>query len=216
MNLLSRRSVLAVAAVVDVALHSRSAPVVAKALAARHKLPPRHLETLLQGLGHAKILKGVRGPRGGYELARERRRITVGEIVRIAMSLSTADPDDLGSNSVLIERTIDPAVRRAGETFFSPTSTRSRSNRCARPLRRPTCSTTRRSTALSPSDRLRSSALIHRAALQPLELPAGIIPPGFDASRPRRRCEHRFACARAAPGLAQGRPSRFQDGQRLR
>ena len=119
MNLLSRRSVLAIAAVVDVALHSRSAPVAAKALAARHKLPPRHLETLLQGLVHAKILKGVRGPRGGYELARERRRITVGEIVRTAMSLSTADPEDLGANSVLLERVIDPAVRRAGETFLA-------------------------------------------------------------------------------------------------
>jgi Rrf2 family transcriptional regulator, iron-sulfur cluster assembly transcription factor len=42
----------------------------------------------------------------------------VAEIVRIAMSLSTADPEDLGSNSVLIERTIDPAMRRAGETFL--------------------------------------------------------------------------------------------------
>jgi Rrf2 family transcriptional regulator, iron-sulfur cluster assembly transcription factor len=83
MNLLSRRSVLAIAAVVDVALHSRSAPVAAKALAARHRLPPRHLETLLQGLVHAKILKGVRGPRGGYELARERRRITVGDRIEI-------------------------------------------------------------------------------------------------------------------------------------
>src|SRR5215468_2389839 len=93
MNLLSRRSVLAITAVVDVALHSRSAPVAAMALAARHKLPPRHLETLVQGLVHAKILKGVRGPRGGYELARERRRISVGEIVRTAMSLSTADPE---------------------------------------------------------------------------------------------------------------------------
>ena len=31
-------------------------------MAARHKLPPRHLETLLQGLVHAKILKGVRDP----------------------------------------------------------------------------------------------------------------------------------------------------------
>jgi hypothetical protein len=49
MNLLPRRSVLAIAAVVDVGLHSRSAPVAAKALAWRHNLPPRHLETLLQG-----------------------------------------------------------------------------------------------------------------------------------------------------------------------
>ena len=112
MNLLPRRSVLAIAAVVDVALHSGSAPVHAKDLAARHKLPPRHLETLLQGLVHAKILKGVRGPRGGYELARERRRVTVGEIVRTAMSLSTADPEDLGA------QVIDPAVRSAGEAFL--------------------------------------------------------------------------------------------------
>jgi Rrf2 family transcriptional regulator, iron-sulfur cluster assembly transcription factor len=118
MNLLSRRSVLAIAAVVDVALHSRSAPVASKALAARHKLPSRHLETLFQGLVHAKILKSVRGPRGGYELARERRRITVGEIVRIAMSLSAADPEGLGSNSVLLERVIDPAVSKAGETLL--------------------------------------------------------------------------------------------------
>ena len=51
---------LAIAAVVDVALLRRPAPVAAKALAARHRLPPRHLETLLQGLVHAKILKGVR------------------------------------------------------------------------------------------------------------------------------------------------------------
>jgi Rrf2 family iron-sulfur cluster assembly transcriptional regulator len=118
-SLLSRRSVLAIAAVVDVALHSRSAPVGAKTLAARHKLPSRHLETLLQGLVHAKILKGVRGPRGGYELARERQRITVGEIVRTAVSLSTAHPDDLDAHSVLLERVIDPAVRRAGETFLT-------------------------------------------------------------------------------------------------
>ena len=119
MNLLSRRSVLAIAAVVDIALHSRSAPVAAKALAARHKLPPRHLETLLQGLVHAKILKGVRGPRGGYELARERRRISVGEVVRTAASLSTADPDDFGARSKLLERVIEPAVRKAGEPFLT-------------------------------------------------------------------------------------------------
>jgi DNA-binding IscR family transcriptional regulator len=122
-----------------------------KTLAARHKLPPRHLETLLQDLVHAKILKGVHGRRGGYELARERRRIRVGEIVRIARSLSTADPDDLGSNSVLLERVIDPAVRRAAKPF-SPTSMRSRSNRCVAPPRRRMYSTTKRSAAISPSD----------------------------------------------------------------
>ena len=81
---LSDKSLLAVAAVVDVAIHARGQPVAAKALAERHGLPPRHLEPLLQALVHAGILKGVRGPRGGYELARERRRISVAEIARLA------------------------------------------------------------------------------------------------------------------------------------
>ena len=119
MNLLSRRSMLAIGAVVDIALHSRRAPVAAKALASRHRLPPRHLETLLQGLVHAKILKGVRGPRGGYELARERRRVTLGDIVRTAVSLSTADPDDVGAHSRLMEKVVDPSVRKAGESFLA-------------------------------------------------------------------------------------------------
>ena len=119
MNLLSRRSMLAIGAVVDIALYSRRAPVAAKALASRHRLPPRHLETLLQGLVHAKILKGVRGPRGGYELARERRRVTLGDIVRTAVGLSTADPEDVGAHSRLMEKVVDPSVRKAGESFLA-------------------------------------------------------------------------------------------------
>ena len=109
MNLLSRRSVLAIAAVVDIALHSRPSPVAAKALAARHKLPPRHLETLLQGLVHAKILKGVRGPRGGYELARERRRITIGEIVRYHLASVIAE----GTTPNLVIHDTLPEIGRA-------------------------------------------------------------------------------------------------------
>jgi Rrf2 family protein len=110
---------LAVAAVVDVALHARPMPVAAKALAARHRLPPRHLETLLQGLVHANILKGVRGPRGGYELARERRKISVGEIVRTAIALSATDPEELAISSKLIEKVVEPTVKKAGETFLA-------------------------------------------------------------------------------------------------
>ncbi len=119
MDLLSRRSMLAIAAVVDIALHSRPSPVAARSLASRHKLPPRHLETLLQGLVHAGILKGVRGPRGGYKLARERRKITVGEIVRTAVSLSTVEPDEFGASSKLLERVVEPSIRKAGESFVA-------------------------------------------------------------------------------------------------
>jgi Rrf2 family iron-sulfur cluster assembly transcriptional regulator len=119
MNLLPRRGILAIAAVVDVALHAGPMPVASKPLAARHHLPPRHLELLLQGLVQANILRGVRGPRGGYQLARERRRITAGEIVRTALALSTAGPSEFGATSDLFQKVIEPSIRKAGDGFLA-------------------------------------------------------------------------------------------------
>lgn len=119
MILLSRRSLLAVAAVVDIAVHARPMPVAAKLLAARHNLPPRHLETILQALVRAGVLKGVRGPRGGYELARERRRITAGDIVRAAMTAGTEETQLPLPESKLVDTIIGPAVIEAGEAFLA-------------------------------------------------------------------------------------------------
>jgi Rrf2 family transcriptional regulator, iron-sulfur cluster assembly transcription factor len=118
-NFLPRREILAIATVVDVALNAGPAPVASKALAARHHLPPRHLELLLQGLVHANVLKGVRGPRGGYELAREKRQLTVGEIVRAALALSAACPSEIGAASGLFQKVIVPAVRKAADGFLA-------------------------------------------------------------------------------------------------
>lgn len=119
MILLSRRSLLAIAAVTDIAVHARPAPVAAKALAARHALPPRHLETTLQALVHAGILKGVRGPKGGYELAKERRRITAGDIVRAAMANAADDDDTPEPSSELVTRVVAPLVRDASAQFLA-------------------------------------------------------------------------------------------------
>jgi Rrf2 family transcriptional regulator, iron-sulfur cluster assembly transcription factor len=118
-NLLPNRAVLAIAAVVDVALYARPMPVASKALTARHRLSPRRLELLLQGLVQANILRGVRGPRGGYDLARERRQITVGEIVRAALALSTAGQSEIGASSGLFQKIIEPAVRKAADGFLA-------------------------------------------------------------------------------------------------
>jgi Rrf2 family protein len=111
---LSDKSLLAVAAVVDVAIHARGQPVAAKALAERHRLPPRHLEPVLQALVHAGILKGVRGPRGGYELARERRRISVAEVVRVAETAADEETPTLPS---LVTRVVGPAVAQGEKAF---------------------------------------------------------------------------------------------------
>src|SRR3954452_25618088 len=117
MILLSRRSLLAIAAVVDVALHARPMPVAAKALAARHNLPPRHLETVLQALVRQGILKGVRGPRGGYELARERRRVTAGHVEGGAMTVTGEDGLPPLPESKLVDLVVGPVVAQATDAF---------------------------------------------------------------------------------------------------
>ncbi len=115
--MLARRSLLALAAVADVAIHARGKPVAAKALAARNGLAPRHLEPLLQDLVRADILRGTRGPRGGYELARERRRISVGDVVR---ALEQRPSGEAGARAAdLLEDVIAPMIGEAVDVFLA-------------------------------------------------------------------------------------------------
>lgn len=87
----TRKLALAVEAVLDIAYHASDMPVQSREIAERQGVPRRYLEQVLQHLVRAEILRGVRGPRGGYRLARERRRIALGEIVRIVAELETAE-----------------------------------------------------------------------------------------------------------------------------
>lgn len=116
MPLLSRKGILAIAAVIDIAINARGRPVAAKALATRHSLPPRHLEPVLQSLVRHGILKGVRGPRGGYELAREQRRITAEDILRAAGNDDEIDGVPL-ANSNLLNKVVMPALGLAEHAF---------------------------------------------------------------------------------------------------
>jgi Rrf2 family protein len=115
MPLLPRKGVLAIAAVIDVAIQAQGQPVSAKALAERHGLPPRHLEPVLQALVRYGILKGIRGPRGGYELARDRRRVTANDILRAAGTVEDADGAQAGSD--LLIKIVLPAMANAEQEF---------------------------------------------------------------------------------------------------
>ncbi|MEM1315017.1 MAG: Rrf2 family transcriptional regulator [Pseudomonadota bacterium] len=91
---LNRKTLLAVEAVADIAFNARPDPVQARDLADRQGIPQRYLEQAMQALVRAGVLKGVRGPRGGYTLARERRRITVGDVVRVVSALDADEGED--------------------------------------------------------------------------------------------------------------------------
>jgi len=86
---LSNKIMYSIEAVVDIAYYSNGQPVQSQRISSRQRTPGRYLERSLQKLVKANILTGVRGPRGGYQLARERRRISVGEIVCIVTDLET-------------------------------------------------------------------------------------------------------------------------------
>jgi Rrf2 family transcriptional regulator, iron-sulfur cluster assembly transcription factor len=116
MPLLPRKGILAIAAVIDIAYNARGRPVAAKALAMRHKLPPRHLEPVLQALVRHGILKGVRGPRGGYELARAPRSISADDILRTAGSVEESGEPPL-AESFLLNQVVVPALAQAEQAF---------------------------------------------------------------------------------------------------
>ena len=130
---LSRKTLLALEAVIDIAFNGRPEPVQAKEITARQGVPQRYLEQVMQQLVRAGVLKGVRGPRGGYRLAKERRRISVGEVVRVAESLdeeseSQVPHSDLGSRIVtpLIASLQDEVMARLDAISIEDLCTRAR------------------------------------------------------------------------------------------
>ena len=70
---LSKKTMFAIEAVLDVAFHVGEHPVRSGDITERQRIPKRYLEQVLQHLVRAGILSGKRGPRGGYRLGREQR-----------------------------------------------------------------------------------------------------------------------------------------------
>lgn len=109
-----RRHLAAIEAVLDVAYHGGADPVRGADISERLGVPRRYLEQSLQTLARAGILIAQRGPRGGYRLARERRRISAGDIVR---ALQSEDPGgEAGRDST------EPAASRSdlGRAVIAP------------------------------------------------------------------------------------------------
>src|SRR5579859_6541976 len=99
---LSKKLMFAIEAVLDIAYNSGAQPVQSREINGRQGIPRRYLEPVLQQLVRAGILEGVRGPRGGYRLARERRKITLSEIAEaVRTTEAAADPFEIPTGSPL-------------------------------------------------------------------------------------------------------------------
>src|ERR1700746_4080366 len=81
---LSTKGRYAVMAMVDLARHAQAKPVSLSDIAARQEISLSYLEQLFARLRRAELVKSVRGPGGGYRLARTSADTRGWEILRAA------------------------------------------------------------------------------------------------------------------------------------
>lgn len=91
---LSTRSRYGLRAMYDLAVN-QDGPVSLKSIANRQNISEAYLEQLFASLKRAKLVKSSRGAAGGYELTRETKDISIGEILN-ALEGSTCIADCVG------------------------------------------------------------------------------------------------------------------------
>lgn len=126
MPLIPKKGLLTIAAMIDVGLNQASRPISAQTLALRYGSSPRRLEPVLQALVHSGILRGVRGPHGGYTLTRDPASITIGEILRAAVPkggvpLDTEEDGEI--DDPLVREVVNPALDAARNAFAAALDT---------------------------------------------------------------------------------------------
>lgn len=78
---LTTKGRFAVTAMIDVTLHQSSGPVALAAIAQRQAISLSYLEQLFAKLRKSAVVDSVRGPGGGYVLARQAGEISVADII---------------------------------------------------------------------------------------------------------------------------------------
>ncbi len=79
---LSTRGRYALRAMIDLALHADEGPVLRSDIAERQEISAHYLEQLFVKLRKAGLLESVKGPGGGYILAKSADQIRAGDIIR--------------------------------------------------------------------------------------------------------------------------------------
>ena len=79
---LTTKARFAVTAMIDLALNSGEGPVTLAAISERQKISLSYLEQLFGKLRRYGLVESVRGPGGGYCLARQDADITIADVVR--------------------------------------------------------------------------------------------------------------------------------------
>lgn len=79
--ILSTKGRYAVMAMVDLGIQPQDKPVTLAAIAERQEIPLAYLEQIFSRLKRSGLVKSVRGPGGGYQLARDAEEMSIAEIM---------------------------------------------------------------------------------------------------------------------------------------
>jgi len=80
---LSTKSRYGIRLLVELARYHDQGPISIGEISKRQDISVKYLEQLIRPLQKAKLVKSVRGPKGGHLLAKEPHEMTMGEIVRL-------------------------------------------------------------------------------------------------------------------------------------
>jgi Rrf2 family protein len=113
---LTRSTEYALMAVGYIARNTHLGPVAGKRIAQLHHIPAGYLLKVLQQLARANILLSVRGPQGGFVLARTAEKISLLEIIEAVEGSFTAPARlQLAHGTGLFQDALAHTYRRAAE-----------------------------------------------------------------------------------------------------
>jgi Rrf2 family protein len=107
--IINKKFLHAIEAVLDISIHSSHTPASAKEITKRQGIPSRYLEKILQELVRKKILKGTRGPSGGYVLGREKRNIFLIDIYNAVLTIEKNKKEEVDTQ--IRSKIINPFIK---------------------------------------------------------------------------------------------------------
>ena len=123
---LSRSITYAFAALSTIARAENNQPIMARQIAQAHHIPLEYLLKILQQLSRSGVIRGIRGPRGGFFIDQRAEDITLLNVIEavegsfISNHSSPANPNQLHSNK-LLSQTFRQAAQQAADVLTQTT-----------------------------------------------------------------------------------------------
>ena len=118
---LSSKTDYGLRALIDLALHASGLPVQSHDIATRQGIPESYLNQLLILLRRAGLIRSLRGPQGGHQLARPPRAISIADVVAAldgpAASEAAKQPGEERGNDAATDLVVRAAWQRVNATI---------------------------------------------------------------------------------------------------